>query len=898
MNGFNNYGQENNNNMQYNQNNQSYYQNYNQYNNNNTNYNNGNIQYQSYAGQYNNYEGNSKPKKQKKRRKHGCLSFLLTIILIIIVFNGIKLLCDKYAQSSFDKFMIDYPFTYFENDADTPNTITGNFELYNYREKDNKNVVWKSSDSNIVQIKKDGNILVTRPTDKSKNVTITGEYKWFIGKGYQKYNIVVLSSNIQSPEDFKVITKEDLENNTYNGNMKATLDKEGNITSMYGDFDNTHIYNPDDGLSWISAYKETLGIDNKISFIFLNSNESDSLKTYVYVAEYNGVKYNNQSIILTVHRNNFELFNVNCEFDREALSINNNIRENWEYKDIILNYMKENNIDANDIAIIPEEKLAYTYNEQVHTALKIYCVTDRDIPYIVYFDLSTCKVIELRNALTHGNIIGDGKDEMGQKRTFPISSTVGEKKDVYQLWDKGRNIVCHTQLGSYKWLQKVSEEGNDAGVLSLLGALLQLYGNELLELTIISPNKTFNDKVAVATYDNIIDVYDWYKNELNYISYDNKGSRIGIDVHSNMNIDNASWNNATKEITIGNVDKFKYTFAYDKAILGHEYTHAVFSALTASLEGGGDNPSLGAMNEAYADIFGCLISGTNTWKIGELYLKDGTKVYIRDIANYNNEDLYNTVLYGTKFPTKWHGENWDDEEHIGSVLISHIAWEMFNDEAFTADDIKNIWYDSLVLGYTEQSDFVSVRRNVIRAMDNRGFSKELQDKVAIWFDEEDIFDDQYVLTTTDNSVDGDLTLDNTTPRRYVIIVSVLGSALGDAPIYIHEETEKPNKEVEDLVNKELDNLWGSDESITNIRGEKIQIEYKQAPKWHIDILEKFVSSSRANLSDAMIGAVGGEIDTDTKNFFQKMIDLCIICTVQESTPYDIYNEMYSSLNNE
>lgn len=834
------------------------------------------------GGTGNNSTKPPKQKKVKKKKKHGFLKFLLVVILLVLAYNGIKWGSNKYAQASFDNFMIDYPFASFENETDNPQYITGNFNLYDYGKELGKNVEWKSSNTSVLKIADDSAVTVTRPADKSKNVTITGVYKKFLGKGYQTYNVTVISNNAQAPEDFMVITKEDLQNDVYNRNMEATLDESGNITSMYGDFKNTYIYTAEDGLSWIEAYRSTLNISDQFEFAYASSNDSDTIRTFVYQAYYNGIKCTEQSVILAVDKNTFELLNVNCEFDRAIFNQNiGDIRDDWDYTSIVKTYLQSNGYVFEDVIVLTDTKLAYTYSERAYVAMKVVAVTDKDEVFAAYIDMASGSLLNIKEE--NHTATGSGKNELNKKKTFPVD---GNKLTGYFMVDNKRDIRVYNQLGFYNWVKIFQEK---EGFFSGINALLQLYGNELLEFGVHSFDTEFSDKVAVGGYTSIIKVYDWYKDELDYVSYDDNGSPVIINVHSSAMTDNASWSSAFKEITLYNTGDLKYTFGSNVEVLGHEYTHAVFGDLTSNIEDDGSNPSIGAMNEGYADIFGCLISGTDTWLVGENKLKDGTTVYVRDIANYNNKNLINTVADGTLFPTKWHGENWDNEEHIGSVLISHIAWEMYNDPSFTNDDIKNIWYDSLVMGYTSKSDFVSVRRNVIRAMDNRGFSKELQDKVAIWFDEEEIFDDEYVLTTTDNSVEGDIMLDNTTPRRYVVVASILGSAFGDTPIYLYEEVDKPNTEEEKKINSILQGAIDSEiGEITNIKGEKIVLEYKQLPKWKIDILERFVSNSRAQISDIMTGATGDDLDEESQGILDTILNLCIICVVQETTPYEFY----------
>ena len=826
-----------------------------------------------------------KTKKLKRKKKHGFLKFLLIVILLILAYNGVKWGSNKYAQSSFDKFMIDYPFTSFENETDNPQYITGNFSLYDYEEIAGEDVEWKSSNTGVLKIADDGSVTVTRPEDKSKNVTITGVYKKLLGKGYQTYEVTVISSNTQAPEDFVVITKEDLQNDVYNRNMEATLDESGNITSMYGDFKNTYIYTAEDGLSWIEAYRTTLGLSSAYEFAPYDTNSSDSIKTFNYVGYYNGIKDSSQNIILSVDAETFELINVNCEIKNRDVAVDTNgLLEGLDYEKICSDYIKENELGTEIQGVINEDNIIYEYQNVKYVAHK--CIVRTDVStYFVYIDLKTGNIINVEDTVINATT-GTGKDEKGNKRSFVV--TKGSELDKvfarnrYFMVDSKRNAIVYKENGQSVFIRWYWETGNP---LLFPLALGDAFVNVLAETTVSSKSTNFKDAVAVGSYANLIQAYDWYKKELEIVSYDGNGAPIVLNVNDKRKYDNASWDGGALEFTVNAKDKLKYTLGSDPVVMGHEYTHAVFMDLTSNINvSQKDNPSIAAFNEGYADVFGYLIADSKDWCL-KTKNKDGSDVVLRDSANFNNKYMRK----GTVYPTKWHGENWDDEEHIGSVIISHIGWEMYNDKDFTSDDIKNIWYDSLLLGYSNSSDFVSVRRNIIKAMDNLGYSKELQDKVAVWFDEVAVYDDEYVLTTTDNSVEGDIMLDNTTPRRYVVVASILGSAFGDTPIYLYEEVDKPNTEEEKKINSILQGAIDSEiGEITNIKGEKIVLEYKQLPKWKIDILERFVSNSRAQISDIMTGATGDDLDEESQGILDTILNLCIICVVQETTPYEFY----------
>lgn len=869
------------NNNEYNQQNQNTYNNY------------GYNQAIGYNNQNNNYYTNENNKYKKKKKKHKFLRFLLTVVIIIALFNIFKYICDKIADTRLNNVIVDYPFTSFENDSNSMWYITDNFELYDYKNNADINIDWKSSNKKLVKINKNKtSVEINRPSESSQNVELILSHKFLIGKSERIYNITVISSKAKNPEDFTIITKEDLQNNVYNRNMKATLDKSGNITSMYGDFKNTYIYNEEDGIAWIEAHRNTLGISDKYEFVCKQINQSSSMKTYLYTAYYNGVEDSSQSIHLSVKYDTFELFNVNCEIANRNKDINTDgILENLNYLDIATQYIKSSGLGSQILGSMAEENIIYEYKGITYIAHKMSVQTDKSY-YNIYIDLKTGNIINYEDGLI--DITGTGKDEVGNKKTFDITEGNLINKALgksYYMIDPNRNITTYRQNGPALSIRLYNKSGNKWWLFP--AAFSDAFWSEMLDTVVSSNKKEFKDSEAVGAHANITKAYNWYKDTFGIVSYDGKGAPIILNVNERTLFDNAYWNGAILEFAVTAAKNNKYTWAQDPSVLAHEYTHAVFMSKTSNINvSQDDNPSIAAFNEGYADVFAHLVTNSKDWCIGKNKDKKGNDIILRDSANFNNSKIKEV-----KYPTQWHGENWQDEEHIGSVIISHIGWEMYNDKAFTNKDIANIWYDSLCLGYTNNSDFVSVRRNIIKAMDNSGYSKELQDKVATWFDEVAIYDDEYVLQTTDNSVEGDIILDNTTERRYIIVTSILGSALSDTPIYIYEEKSEINedevKQINKILQDTLDNVMGD---TTNLKGNKIKVEYKQAPKWQIDILEKFVSNSRAKLSDIITGTISDDTD-ESKSIIDTILDLSILCTVEKSTPYEFYDNIGVDMGN-
>lgn len=126
----------------------------------------------------------------------------------------------------------------------------------------------------------------------------------------------------------------------------------------------------------------------------------------------------------------------------------------------------------------------------------------------------------------------------------------------------------------------------------------------------------------MANYETI---YDYYKNVLGRNSYDNKGSKIIINLgvtastFSKEDLNNAMWSSLTDQMYIGNWNGKSLSASLD--VLAHEFTHGVVEftanfASTAKKEDRNKAFETGALNEGYADVLGHLIEGKN-WTMVE-----------------------------------------------------------------------------------------------------------------------------------------------------------------------------------------------------------------------------------------------------------------------------------------
>lgn len=128
---------------------------------------------------------------------------------------------------------------------------------------------------------------------------------------------------------------------------------------------------------------------------------------------------------------------------------------------------------------------------------------------------------------------------------------------------------------------------------------------------------------AMANYEHI---YDYYLDVLGRNSFDNKGSKIIINLGVNAkmfsgeDLNNASWlPSPFNQMVIGDYEGKSFAASLD--VLAHEFTHGVVSytadfANTPKEEDINKAFESGALNEAYSDILGSLIEGEN-WTIAE-----------------------------------------------------------------------------------------------------------------------------------------------------------------------------------------------------------------------------------------------------------------------------------------
>lgn len=128
------------------------------------------------------------------------------------------------------------------------------------------------------------------------------------------------------------------------------------------------------------------------------------------------------------------------------------------------------------------------------------------------------------------------------------------------------------------------------------------------------------DADANLAYDYAGTVRDYYKNQLQRDSLDDKGLGLELNIHYGKAYDNAFWNGAVMVFGDGDGHMFDH-FVKGLDVIGHELTHGVVQ-YTAALT---DDEFPGTLNEHIADVFGTVIkqsfkqetAKTADWLIGD-----------------------------------------------------------------------------------------------------------------------------------------------------------------------------------------------------------------------------------------------------------------------------------------
>lgn len=299
-----------------------------------------------------------------------------------------------------------------------------------------------------------------------------------------------------------------------------------------------------------------------------------------------------------------------------------------------------------------------------------------------------------------------------------VSPMGAEKAWAIDLLGVNRELNVYNHQGTY-YMMDASRNMYNSGQSSLpdepVGVIWTLDAqntspetNDFLVEHISSSNNNWNNKTAVSAHYNAQKAYEYYKNTFDRNSINGQGGNIislinVVDADGN-HMDNAFWSG--KAMFYGNgKDAFK-PLAGALDVAGHEMTHGVIQS-TANLEYYGEP---GAINESYADIFGCMID-RDDWQLGEdvVFTHVFTSGALRDMSNPHNggSQLGDIGYQPSHVNEQYLGQEDNAGVHINSGIANYAFYKFAT--AIGREKAEQIYYRALDSYLTKSSKFVDLR---------------------------------------------------------------------------------------------------------------------------------------------------------------------------------------------
>jgi Zn-dependent metalloprotease len=298
-------------------------------------------------------------------------------------------------------------------------------------------------------------------------------------------------------------------------------------------------------------------------------------------------------------------------------------------------------------------------------------------------------------------------------RTCDVGDTTANVRDL-----SGTQRLIHTYLSDKFYLIDASRPMYSASKSQipnkLTGAIVTYdYQNKYPATSsfnlISSTQNTWDAKAASAQYNAAI-AFEYYRTTHNRNSIDGNGgtirSFINVADQNGKAMDNAYWNG--RGMYYGNGSTLFTPLAAALDVAGHELTHGVVEA-TAALRYIGQS---GALNESFADIFGCMIEREN-WTIGESIVRSGSSSKsLRDLSNPHNGAAKGksgwqpqSMSEYQKLPNTSTGDNGGVHVNCG---ITNYAYFLFA-KAVGKETAERVFYRTLTTYLNASSQFADLR---------------------------------------------------------------------------------------------------------------------------------------------------------------------------------------------
>lgn len=597
----------------------------------------------------------------------------------------------KYMETAFADLNIRFA------DGDSADSVTEDVAL-----PDTINelpLVWVSDDQNIVTDK--GKVI--RPKDANVNVTLTAGIRIGNTSKEKTFSLLVIKEKDYIIDNVKDLSLEEVKNRNRSSKDSFEIaydEKLQNVTSILGNYSEYRIESKEDALWAIGNVRTLIGIEDPIEELYAVSHNSDKFgSTYIFNQRIDGIEVYGRTVTVTADPMGEAVGLGSSIIDDKAIDVTVSVTEEEVREKLCTE-------DESGFMIQAVEKVIFSLYEYADDPIMAFKVTT-DTEEIFLSAKDGREILRFSRIHTDKSVTGIGKNERKEKISFPVEYKTWDWL-FYYMMDRTRNVIMYKD---------------------------QLF---LPNTRIGSEFNIWRDETAISAYTNMITVYDWWKTNFDRNSLDDNGMAVKVIVHDNAMSDNAYWSSHDLSMHFCDNDSIQADVSTAGAldVTAHEYTHGVIRFITAALP---YHNAAGAIEEAYADIFGCFVDGN--WTIGEDWM------VVRNIADPNDTlqpaGLYDSYYIDYTINSFDHGG-----VHTNSTVISHAAYLMAM-KGIGQTELQDLWYLSLRQGYDAASDFYSVRRNVLKAARMLEFPDDHIRIVEQSFDEVNIGSSQTISKASD-----------------------------------------------------------------------------------------------------------------------------------------------------
>lgn len=569
------------------------------------------------------------------------------------------------------------------------------------------------------------------------------------GHAEDKKEIFIYVDN--GKEKITPVLPDEIKKGSYEKKMTLQESKNGNI-KMKGDFGENYIYGMKDAATASKAYSEILGVPG---YVDVRTEDARSCKINgKYERQYDvffycsGFKLDGYGINVFVDEN-FKMSGISVNMP-EKFPVIDVEKQQIGMKECIKDFCKENKIAEYEVitggigADWEEIYGRYVRQEDDRETFLTRIVKDKDIfvpleaicdengtPYqrimhldgkgtdeYIDFNLYTGEAIRLDARCMSAeseyeyfkNTTHSGTTERGETLSFESSDGDILRDECYDIW------VREIKDGFKEFEEQKNIEDDGEPIIYRLKCLVKenLYADE---------NNEFHCPEGVETYKYLQDAYSWFDEQFDFESYDGKGSRVYAYVNykedpADNSANNAYWSNTRKQIQVcPKAEPENYTYAVWPETMPHEYTHGIHSCFKH-----GYTENLKAIDEAYADIFACLIVKDNDWYMFK-------RNWITD-SERTGRDLKNFVAYDE--------DNLSGDPHKNGLILGNIAYEMWKSGLYTDKEMADIWFSAMRYGIWKGDGYENVRGNVEIAMEDENYLEEQRNFVIELFEKRNI----------------------------------------------------------------------------------------------------------------------------------------------------------------